>query len=111
MASTTLDLPDPLGPTTTVTPGSRSRLAVSAKDLNPLIDKFLRNTAIDGTSRPGRARGPQRTLSSGRGPRRPRTGLDTTARCGPNRTVGVRPQVAAASESDGPRGSQTGGAA
>src|SRR3546814_20034557 len=85
MASTTLDLPDPLGPTTTVTPGSRSRLAVSAKDLNPLIVKFLRNTAVDGTSRPGRARGPQRTLSSGRGPRRPRTGADPSARCGPHR--------------------------
>ena len=62
IASTTLDLPDPLGPTTTVTPGSRSRLAVSAKDLNPLIVRFLRNTAGDGTGRARRERGPQPTF-------------------------------------------------
>ncbi|CAB4624506.1 unannotated protein [freshwater metagenome] len=37
IASTTLDLPEPLGPTTTVTPGSRSRAVVSAKDLKPFI--------------------------------------------------------------------------
>ena len=35
MASTTLDLPEPLGPTTTVMPGSRSRTVGSAKDLKP----------------------------------------------------------------------------
>ena len=44
-ASTMLDLPDPLGPTTTVIPGSRSRVVVSAKDLKPLSVRDLRNTA------------------------------------------------------------------
>ncbi len=43
MASTTFDLPEPLGPTTTVTPGSRSRAVVSAKDLKPLRVSVLRN--------------------------------------------------------------------
>jgi hypothetical protein len=43
MASTTLDLPDPFGPTTTVTPGSRSSTVVSAKDLKPFSVSVLRN--------------------------------------------------------------------
>ncbi len=42
MASTTLDLPLPLGPTTTVTPGSRSSAVASANDLNPLRVRVLR---------------------------------------------------------------------
>ena len=45
MASTMLDLPLPLGPTTTVTPGSMSSVAESANDLKPLIVSRLRNTA------------------------------------------------------------------
>ena len=44
MASTTLDLPEPLGPTTTVTPGSITRVVESAKDLNPFSCRLLRNT-------------------------------------------------------------------
>ena len=44
MASTTLDLPLPLGPTTTVMPGSRSRRVASAKDLKPFMDSDFRNT-------------------------------------------------------------------
>ena len=44
-ASTTLDLPLPLGPTTTVMPGSNSSTAGSAKDLNPLRESDFRNTA------------------------------------------------------------------
>ena len=43
-ASTTLDLPLPLGPTTTVTPGSNSSTAGSAKDLKPLRESDFRNT-------------------------------------------------------------------
>ena len=35
MASTTLDLPDPLGPTTAVIPGSSRSVVADAKDLNP----------------------------------------------------------------------------
>ena len=54
MASTTLDLPLPLGPTTTVTPGSRSRAVVSAKDLKPFSVRVLRNTPVDVSGRPRR---------------------------------------------------------
>ena len=43
-ASTMLDLPLPFGPTTTVTPGSNSRVVVSAKDLKPLRVSDFRNT-------------------------------------------------------------------
>ena len=48
MASTTLDLPLPLGPTTTVTPGSSVSTVVSAKDLKPLRVSWRRNTASAG---------------------------------------------------------------
>ena len=41
-ASTRFDLPDPLGPTTTVTPGRNSSLVRSAKDLKPATFKDLR---------------------------------------------------------------------
>ena len=44
-ASTTLDLPLPLGPTTTVTPGSRRIEAVSAKDLKPFSVSVFRYTS------------------------------------------------------------------
>jgi hypothetical protein len=43
-ASTILDLPDPLGPTTAVMPGSRRRVVDEAKDLNPFIVNVLRCT-------------------------------------------------------------------
>src|SRR5580692_11342826 len=42
-ASTTLDLPLPLGPTTTVIPGSNSSTVGSANDLNPFMLSDLRN--------------------------------------------------------------------
>src|SRR5688572_8348749 len=38
-ASTTLDLPQPLGPTMAVIPGSNSRRVRSAKDLKPTISR------------------------------------------------------------------------
>src|SRR3954466_8563934 len=41
-ASTTLDLPDPLGPTMQVIPGSSSRVVEEAKDLKPLSVRLLR---------------------------------------------------------------------
>ena len=44
MASTTLDLPEPFGPTTHVIPGSRSMVVADAKDLNPRRVRFLRCT-------------------------------------------------------------------
>ncbi len=42
MASDTLDLPQPLGPTMAVTPGWKFRLVLSANDLKPKTVKFLR---------------------------------------------------------------------
>ena len=42
-ASTTLDLPLPFGPTTTVTPGSNSSTVGSAKDLKPFMLSDFRN--------------------------------------------------------------------
>ena len=44
MASDTLDLPEPLGPTMTVSPGSNVMCARSAKDLNPLRVSDFRYT-------------------------------------------------------------------
>src|SRR5580658_5813982 len=40
--SETLVLPQPLGPTTAVTPGSNKSSVLSAKDLNPWISSFFR---------------------------------------------------------------------
>jgi hypothetical protein len=45
-ASTTLDLPDPLGPTTAVTPGSKSNVVADANDLNPRTVRLLRCKAL-----------------------------------------------------------------
>ena len=45
MASDTLDLPQPLGPTIAVTPGWKFRLVLSAKLLNPRTVRFLRYIA------------------------------------------------------------------
>src|SRR5271166_2705860 len=53
-ASTTLDLPLPLGPTTTVIPGSNSSTVGSAKDLKPFTLSDLRN--IEATLSNRRAR-------------------------------------------------------
>src|SRR5690606_1005744 len=41
-ASTTLDLPDPFGPTTQVIPGSKRSVVVEAKDLKPRSVRVLR---------------------------------------------------------------------
>ena len=48
-ASTTLDLPEPLGPTTQVMPGSKRSVVAEAKDLNPLSVRLLRCTRPDPT--------------------------------------------------------------
>src|SRR5690606_38939832 len=45
-ASTTLDLPEPLGPTTAVTPGSNSKVVAEAKDLNPRTVRVFRCTGV-----------------------------------------------------------------
>src|SRR5215469_8466909 len=44
-ASTTLDLPEPLGPTTHVIPGSNLSVVVEAKDLKPRNVRVFRYTA------------------------------------------------------------------
>jgi hypothetical protein len=43
-ASTTLDLPDPFGPTTHVIPGSKRRVVAEANDLKPRRVKVFRYT-------------------------------------------------------------------
>src|SRR3954467_10140351 len=48
IASTTLDLPDPLGPTTQVIPGSSFMVVADAKDLKPLTVRLLRCTDLPG---------------------------------------------------------------
>src|SRR6201987_1399005 len=62
-ASTTLDLPEPLGPTTQVMPGSNFSVVADAKDLNPRRVRALRCTPPDSTFRsrfcPGRCRAHQ----------------------------------------------------
>src|ERR671939_1340343 len=45
-ASTTFDLPEPLGPTTQVMPGSSRNVVADAKDLKPLSVKLLRCTDL-----------------------------------------------------------------
>ena len=55
MASTTLDLPEPFGPTTAVMPGSNRRVVAEAKDLKPFKVSDLRCTqAPDVARRHGR---------------------------------------------------------
>src|SRR3954463_4654869 len=49
IASTTLDLPEPLGPTTHVMPGSRRSVVADAKDLKPLTVRLLRCTDLHGS--------------------------------------------------------------
>src|SRR3954466_15002843 len=44
-ASTTLDLPEPLGPTMHVMPGSSCKVVEDAKDLNPLRVRLFRYNA------------------------------------------------------------------
>ena len=54
-ASTTLDLPEPLGPTTAVMPGSNRRVVGDAKDLKPFSVRLLRYTASQTTAQIARA--------------------------------------------------------
>ena len=50
MASTTLDLPEPLGPTTQVMPGSSRSVVAEAKDLKPFTVRLLRCTDLRGSA-------------------------------------------------------------
>ena len=55
-ASTTLDLPDPLGPTTQVMPGSKRRVVGEAKDLKPFSVRLLRCMTCHTTAAEANAR-------------------------------------------------------
>ena len=75
-ASTRFDLPEPFGPTTTVTPGSKSSTVLSAKDLKPFSVSDLRNTrgwllslVPDRSDAPRRRRG--HGVRAGQAPRGP----------------------------------------
>ena len=54
MASTTLLLPDPLGPTTAVMPGSKRSVVAEAKDLKPFTVRVCRCTVLQRDGRMGR---------------------------------------------------------
>src|ERR1700730_15549301 len=60
-ASTTLDFPEPLGPTTAVIPGSKRRVVEDAKDLKPRSVRLFRYTRGLSSSSPVRSLSP-RTL-------------------------------------------------
>src|SRR5690242_19224403 len=55
-ASTTLDFPEPFGPTTQVMPGSRRSVVAEAKDLKPFSVRLLRCTGRLRGNRGGRER-------------------------------------------------------
>src|SRR5262245_47793206 len=57
IASTTLDFPEPFGPTTQVMPGSSLSVVADAKDLKPFTVKLLRCTGLRVPLRPPRRRG------------------------------------------------------
>jgi hypothetical protein len=56
MASTTLDLPQPFGPTTPVTPSSKEKTTRSAKDLKPEISRRRIFMKAGGSAESGGAR-------------------------------------------------------
>src|SRR4051812_37780503 len=57
--STMFDLPEPFGPTTTQTPGSKSSVVLSAKDLKPFNVSDLRNKGGPLSARDRRGPAPQ----------------------------------------------------
>src|SRR4051795_13368407 len=56
MASTTLLLPDPFGPTTVVMPGSKRSVVADAKDLKPRNVNDLRCTELPRSTQAGQIR-------------------------------------------------------
>src|SRR5438067_10148116 len=68
IASTTLDLPDPFGPTTAVMPGSKRRVVADAKDLKPFRVSDLRCTQAPDITRRRLIRGrPQQEVIAAEG--------------------------------------------
>src|SRR5690242_14007458 len=65
MASTTLDLPDPLGPTTAVIPGSSRSVVADAKDLKPFSVRLDRCTATEAYARERLPSGERRAGEAG----------------------------------------------
>src|SRR6059058_2708782 len=76
IASTTLDLPEPLGPTTQVIPGSKRSVVDDANDLNPRRVRLFRCTEVS-----------PRRLRCRRG--RPRANLADLVRVRPRTTPGT----------------------
>src|SRR3954447_22798891 len=72
IASTTLDLPDPFGPTTQVMPGSRRSVVAEAKDLKPFSVRLLRCTGLQSAAE-------HRSLPAGPRPTRRPSGLHEAA--------------------------------
>src|SRR5919112_1325737 len=76
IASTTLDLPEPFGPTTAVIPGSSRSVVGDAKDLKPLsvrLDRCTSDRLPDGYDIPAQGRAGQPILTDG-APITPRPG-------------------------------------
>src|SRR5256885_2493815 len=80
-ASSTLDLPEPLGPTTQVIPGSKRRVVAEAKDLKPFSVRLFRCTGC----------GPLRSTGEWALPPAPHKGVGA----GPARTTPIRLRVPA----------------
>src|SRR6478609_636551 len=70
-ASTTLDLPEPLGPTTAVMPGSKRRVVGAAKDLKPFSVRLLRYMRGQVTARSDGGDPPRTAPPCGGDPPRP----------------------------------------
>src|SRR3954447_25373795 len=64
-ASTTFDLPDPLGPTTQVTPGSKANVVGCANDLKPLSVRLFKYTQANLPDDRARAAPERRTRPDG----------------------------------------------
>src|SRR5512142_131479 len=75
IASTTLDLPEPFGPTTQVIPGSKRRVVEDAKDLKPRSVRLFRCTGGAPRSRRQGKAGPN-VADAGRGGRQPGDSMD-----------------------------------
>src|SRR3954471_10562604 len=77
-ASTTLDLPEPLGPTTQVMPGSKRSVVEDAKDLKPRNVRLFKYKRLP-------------ILSATTDPRVPNRGLACSGSAKPYRPMPVRP--------------------
>src|ERR1700747_2977500 len=78
-ASTTLDLPEPLGPTTAVIPGSKRRVVGDAKDLKPFSVRLLRYTASQTTAQIARVAVTEGCRSARNTPEHPQSDALATA--------------------------------